>query len=228
MEKELYMKEMAPGIWLMDEAHEATGYLVIGEEKACVIDTMNGYNDLYQAVRRITDKPLTVINTHGHPDHIFGNIYFDRAFLHPADLPLARSFIEEPALIWAKDIWRFMNFPVIRPEGSFFCFGRIGSFSPATASIIICGCSWMAARRWMNSEKVWIGLCFWRKRRTGFCMAMRRILMISPCCAVCGTACGSWRKAGRKTIRRTITSVGKPASIPSPACRTGHIHRSIM
>ena len=99
MEKELFIREMCPGIYLMDEAHEATGYLVIGQEKACVIDTMNGYNDLYQAVRRITDKPLTVVNTHGHPDHIFGNVYFDSAFLHPADLPLARMFAEEPEFI---------------------------------------------------------------------------------------------------------------------------------
>ena len=96
MEKELYIKEMCPGVYLMDEAHEATGYLVIGEEKACVIDTMNGYNDLYQAVRGITDKPVFVINTHGHPDHIFGNVYFNYAYLHPADLPLARMFTENP------------------------------------------------------------------------------------------------------------------------------------
>ena len=98
-EKELYIKEMIPGVYLMDEAHEATGYLVVGEEKACVIDTMNGYNDLHAAVRRITDKPVIVINTHGHPDHIFGNVYFDRAFLHPADRPLARTFAEEPEFV---------------------------------------------------------------------------------------------------------------------------------
>ncbi len=99
MEKELFVKEMCPGVFLMDEAHEATGYLVVGNEKACVIDTMNGWNDLNAAVRRITDKPVTVINTHGHPDHIFGNMYFDNAFLHPADLELARMFAEEPEFV---------------------------------------------------------------------------------------------------------------------------------
>ena len=98
-EKKLFIKEVAPGIWLMDEAHEATGYLVVGEGKACVIDTMNGYNDLRAAVRKITDKPVFVINTHGHPDHIFGNMYFDKAYLHPADLPLAKSFAENPEFI---------------------------------------------------------------------------------------------------------------------------------
>lgn len=78
-EKKLFIKEIMPGIYLMDEAHEATGYLVAGNERACVIDTMNGYNDLYQAVRELTDKPLTVVNTHGHPDHIFGNMFFQEA-----------------------------------------------------------------------------------------------------------------------------------------------------
>ena len=99
MEKELYIKEMCPGVYLLDEAHEATGYLVVGEERACVIDTMNGYNDLHRAVRQLTDKPLTVINTHGHPDHIFGNVYFESAFLHPADLTLARQFFEDPEFV---------------------------------------------------------------------------------------------------------------------------------
>ena len=97
--KELLINEVRPGIFLMDEAHEATGYLVVGEEKACMIDTMMGYNDLYAAARKITDKSLVVVNTHGHPDHIYGNVYFQEAYLHPADRELARSFTEDPEYI---------------------------------------------------------------------------------------------------------------------------------
>ena len=60
MEKELFIKEIRPGVYLMDEAHEATGYLVTGAERACVIDTMNGYNNLQEAVRKlILTAPLT-------------------------------------------------------------------------------------------------------------------------------------------------------------------------
>ena len=99
MEKELFIKEVRPGIFLMDEAHEATGYLVVGEDKACMIDTMMGYNDLKQAAAKLTDKPVIVVNTHGHPDHIFGNVYFEEAFLHPADRELACSFEEEPDFV---------------------------------------------------------------------------------------------------------------------------------
>ena len=99
MEKKLFIREMCPGVYLLDEAHEATGYLVVGKAKACMIDTMNGHCDLGQAVRKITDKPVTVINTHGHPDHIFGNMYFNQAFLHPADLELSRQFTDHPEFI---------------------------------------------------------------------------------------------------------------------------------
>lgn len=97
--KELFVKEVRPGIWLLDEAHEATGYLVIGSERACLIDTMNSYTDLGETVRKLTDKPVTVVNTHGHPDHIFGNMYFPEAYLHPADAELARQFTEDPEFI---------------------------------------------------------------------------------------------------------------------------------
>ena len=124
MEKELYIKEAAPGVWLMDEAHEATGYLVVGEEKACVIDTMNGWNNLYEAVRRITDKPVFVVNTHGHPDHIFGNVYFDEAYLNPEDLPLARMFTENPEFLklCAENHLRMPPFRDVR-EGDVFDLG---------------------------------------------------------------------------------------------------------
>ncbi len=49
MGKELFIKQLRPYLYLMDEAHEATGYIVVGNEKVCVIDTMNGYNDLHKS-----------------------------------------------------------------------------------------------------------------------------------------------------------------------------------
>lgn len=47
--------------------------------------------DLRAIVRSLTELPVTVVNTHGHCDHIFGNVYFDEAWLHPADLPIAKD-----------------------------------------------------------------------------------------------------------------------------------------
>ena len=98
-DKKLFIKEIRKNIFLLDEAHEATGYLVVGEKKAALIDTMLGYNDLKEAVEKLTDKPVIVINTHGHPDHIYGNCYFDEAYLNPKDYDLADMFFKDPEFL---------------------------------------------------------------------------------------------------------------------------------
>ena len=100
MEKlELFPKQLKPYLHLLDEGHMATGYVVEGDDKVCVIDTMNGFTDIKSYIRKFTDKPIVVVNTHGHPDHIFGNVYFDEAYLHPKDLELAESFIKLPEFV---------------------------------------------------------------------------------------------------------------------------------
>ena len=91
---EIFVKKIRDGIFLLDEDHEATGYLIEGEDKALVIDTMNAHCDLKATVRSLTDKPLMVVNTHGHGDHIFGNMYFDEAYMNPADTDLSRMFLD--------------------------------------------------------------------------------------------------------------------------------------
>jgi len=60
-------------------------YLVLGSERAALIDTGMGVGSLRDYVSGLTSLPLTVINTHGHPDHAGGNSEFDLCYLHPAD-----------------------------------------------------------------------------------------------------------------------------------------------
>lgn len=83
-------------IWLLNDNNEATGYLVAGKEKALVIDTMIGYEDVHAVVRTLTDLPLVVVNTHGHCDHIYGNIYFEEAYINPKDIELTKREFEDP------------------------------------------------------------------------------------------------------------------------------------
>jgi len=72
-------------VLLLNDHDEATCYLVTGSERALLIDTANGYVDMHAFCSALTDLPLTVVQTHGHCDHIYGNVYFEEACLHPAD-----------------------------------------------------------------------------------------------------------------------------------------------
>lgn len=62
--------------------------LLVGQHHALLFDTGYGFDDLYGLVRRITDLPLYVINSHGHVDHACGNWQFDEVFIHPEDVRL--------------------------------------------------------------------------------------------------------------------------------------------
>ena len=50
--------------------------LVVGEERAVLIDTGMGVADLRALVATLTDRPVTIINSHAHWDHIGGNQLF--------------------------------------------------------------------------------------------------------------------------------------------------------
>lgn len=67
------------------EAWDLNCYVIIGSQRAYLIDTGRGMDDaraLDDAVRTLTALPLTVINTHYHWDHIWGNALFaDRPIL---------------------------------------------------------------------------------------------------------------------------------------------------
>ncbi len=63
-------------------------FLVEGERETVLIDTGVGFAGLKETVDALTDKPLSVILTHMHPDHAGGAAAFDRVYLHPADLTL--------------------------------------------------------------------------------------------------------------------------------------------
>lgn len=98
MENKIKAKKLRNCIYAMDDAG-ATGYVVIGNDKALVIDTMNASDDLGAVVRSITNLPVMVVNTHGHVDHICGNIYFEEAYIHPADFALAAEHSSFPDFV---------------------------------------------------------------------------------------------------------------------------------
>ena len=70
-------QEVAPRIWVRsNEAYSVNTGLVIGDERALLIDTGAGpgmAQEIYDAARALTDLPLDAVNTHAHFDHYYGN-----------------------------------------------------------------------------------------------------------------------------------------------------------
>lgn len=120
------VKQLNDHIWLMNDNNQSTGYIVVGSEKAAVIDTMNGNEDVEKVVRTITDLPLVVINTHGHSDHIYGNAFFEEVYIHPDDLGMARQEYLSYAYqyIERKFELRAVNF-LDTQEGDVFDLGEV-------------------------------------------------------------------------------------------------------
>ncbi|MCH7898416.1 MAG: alpha/beta fold hydrolase [Proteobacteria bacterium] len=72
--------EVGAGIWAIYEPfqwQEVISYLIIGDDSALLFDTGNGIGDIRAIVDQLTDKPVRVLNSHSHFDHIGGNHQFE-------------------------------------------------------------------------------------------------------------------------------------------------------
>lgn len=66
-------------------------YLVIGSDRACLLDTGCGYGNIKKYVQTLTDKPIFVILTHGHYDHMGGASLFDEVYMNLDDLEVFKK-----------------------------------------------------------------------------------------------------------------------------------------
>ena len=80
--------ELEPGIWRIGNSMVYMD-LLVGTHHALLFDTGYGFGSLRDVVRGITDKPLNVVNSHGHVDHACGNEQFGGAYIHQLDMELA-------------------------------------------------------------------------------------------------------------------------------------------
>lgn len=70
-------KITAPSLELM--------YLVEGNDRAALLDTGSGIGHLSPIIKKLTDKPVIVLLTHGHVDHAMGAAEFDTVYMNHED-----------------------------------------------------------------------------------------------------------------------------------------------
>lgn len=60
-------------------------YLLLGSEKAVLIDTGLGVSNIKNVTDSLTSLPITVVTTHVHWDHIGGHSFFDDIAVHESE-----------------------------------------------------------------------------------------------------------------------------------------------
>lgn len=79
--------------------------LVVGRDKAALIDASFGIDgDLVAEIRKITDKPITCLLTHGDPDHTGGASLFDTVYMNPEDDTVMKESFNPAFRLHAIDV----------------------------------------------------------------------------------------------------------------------------
>jgi glyoxylase-like metal-dependent hydrolase (beta-lactamase superfamily II) len=71
--------KVAPGVYAIYEPHQAEeviSYLIVGHKQGLLFDTGMGIANIKNVVSRLTSRPIVVLNSHTHDDHVGGNWRF--------------------------------------------------------------------------------------------------------------------------------------------------------
>src|SRR5262249_57607595 len=75
-------RELPDGVFLIAEPPHVNSFLVVGDERAALIDSGMGIGRIRPVAESLTDRPIEVVNTHYHWDHSGGNQEFARSAIH--------------------------------------------------------------------------------------------------------------------------------------------------
>ena len=85
-------EQISEDTWRIIEGDVINCYLLLGSERALLIDTGNGMGSIGSVAAEITDLPVTVALTHRHCDHAGGRGWFNTpAHVHEADMCLSSA-----------------------------------------------------------------------------------------------------------------------------------------
>lgn len=84
--------KVAPGVFAVYEPHQAEeviSYLIVGHKQAVLFDTGMGISDIRKVTKQLTSRPVVVLNSHTHDDHVGGNWEF--TFVYGMDTDFTRA-----------------------------------------------------------------------------------------------------------------------------------------
>jgi glyoxylase-like metal-dependent hydrolase (beta-lactamase superfamily II) len=84
--------KVAPATFAIYEPHQAEetiSYLIVGTKQALLFDTGMGIGNIKAIVARITSRPIVVLNSHTHDDHVGSNWQFP--FIYGMDTAFTRA-----------------------------------------------------------------------------------------------------------------------------------------
>jgi glyoxylase-like metal-dependent hydrolase (beta-lactamase superfamily II) len=84
--------KVVPGVFAIYEPHQAEeiiSYLIVGHKQALLFDTGMGMGNIRGVVSRLTSRPVVVLNSHTHNDHVGDNWRFQ--FVYGMDTAFTRT-----------------------------------------------------------------------------------------------------------------------------------------
>ena len=82
------VRQLEPGVHLIGEPGHVNSFLIEGSERAILLDTGLGVADIKAVAQGLSSKPLRVVNSHSHFDHVGGNRLFDDISIHAAGVDM--------------------------------------------------------------------------------------------------------------------------------------------
>jgi glyoxylase-like metal-dependent hydrolase (beta-lactamase superfamily II) len=93
-----YVEEVLPRVLLLGEPQHVNSWLVEGSDRAVLLDTGLGVAPIRPVAEALTTRPISVVNTHYHFDHVGGNAEFDDIAIHSIGAPLIEAEVPSDVL----------------------------------------------------------------------------------------------------------------------------------
>lgn len=123
------------GVLRMDDGKGSSFYLLEGSSAALLVDTGMATEPLRPVIEQLTEKPIVVLITHGHGDHISHAEEFDTVYLDSQDIAILRAGLERLGIrreISLSGVHNICNNDIIEAGDMLLRALNVGGHSPGS------------------------------------------------------------------------------------------------